>query len=261
MRQIGQVTLHIALFVIGTAVRIEAQVVPSVLEPGRQQMVVPRFEPYEAEYGSAFGQFLNQVRSFSLNQAAKISILNLIDMPTGIIVDHRVLDASTLRMELMVSPYFFWGQEILVAQSSAQTVDWTRVPIGGGAPARHTAPVQYQGYFDDVLFGPTLAALPGLQTGAAFQLPLPVASADGGVAAVPVTLTVVGRETLRTPAGPTCECWIIEQKAAGGFATRFWVATQAPFVFRRHRDIGGPREFVSELIGFRPLTAGAKPGP
>ena len=67
---------------------------------------------------------------------------------------------------------------------------------------------------------------------------------------------VVGTEDLSLASGYECDCTILEQKGPGESVTRFWVSREAPFVFRRHRDVGGQRDFVSDLLGFQGFDLG-----
>lgn len=211
---------------------------------------LPEFDAYEVEYTSAFGRFTHQVRPVG---DSVISILNIIETPQGVIVDHRGLDAATMRQTYFYSPYFAWGQEYVVGHMSEAGYDWTRVPLGGGAPQRISGEWETGGVFDSLGFSPTLAALMPMESGESFSLTFGVPIADGQVRADPAVFVVVGREALQFPGGIACECWILEQQDPGGSVTRFWVDRHAPFIFRRHRDIGGPRDFVSDIIRFRAL--------
>ncbi|MCG8434100.1 MAG: hypothetical protein MJA83_08730, partial [Gammaproteobacteria bacterium] len=66
---------------------------------------------------------------------------------------------------------------------------------------------------------------------------------------------VLSKERLNLGPGLDCECWVIQKKRWGdGSIEQIWVARKAPFVFRRHRDVGGRRDFVSDLLDFRNLA-------
>lgn len=214
---------------------------------------LPNFKAYEVEYKSGGGRFFHQVRPTRLNGAPKISVINIIDSPAGVIVDSRGIDRKTLRLEYMMSPYFAWGQEYAVAQFGESTYEWLRIPIGGGEPTRLTGQYEHSPFIDDLGFSPTFAALLPLPAGARFTAPVAQPKKDGSISSAVVTYEVIGREKLELKSGLECECWVLEQKAANGGATRFWVSREAPFVFRRHRDIGGPRDFVSDALSFRAL--------
>ncbi len=226
-----------------------AQVDP-VIRLSPEHFDVPEFSAYEVEYGSAFGRFFNEVRPFELDGTPKISVLNLIDMPGAVIVDSRVLDGATLRLEHMASPFFAWGQEYAVGQSGPEGFEWVRIPLGGGEPLRSTGEAEYGGFVDDLGFSPTLAALMPMDVGATFRLPGLQARSDGTMGSTLLSYEVVGREPLRAVDGVACECWVIEQAAQDG-VHRFWISREAPFLIKRHRDIGGPRDFVSEILSFR----------
>lgn len=220
------------------------------IQPGDPELDTPAFAAYEAEYTSAFGRFTHQVRPV---RDQVISVLNIIETPQGVIVDHRGLDAVTLRMTYFYSPYFAWGQEYVVGNLSETGYDWTRVSLEGGVPRRITGAWDSDGVFEGLGFSPTLASLMPMEPGERFSLPYDEPTSNGQVMAGWMTFEVMGREVLSSPAGVECECWILEQQDSSGSVTRFWVDRHAPFIFRRHRDIGGPRDFVSDLLSFRPL--------
>lgn len=211
---------------------------------------VPDFEPYEVEYASGSGRFFHQVRPFRLDGVDKISIINIIHMPNGVIVDSRGMDRATLRLDYMMTPYFAWGQEYAVAQFNGPHYEWLRVPLGGGEPTRLSGESEYGGFVGELGFSPSFAALLPLPTGTRFSMPVTQPRADGTVDAVLVTYEIVGRETLRLDSGLGCECWILEGDSNGS-VTRFWVSREAPFVYRRHRDIDGPRDLVSDALSLR----------
>lgn len=223
--------------------------------PGRiglegMEVDVPDFVPYEAEYGSAFGRFFHQVRPFELDGDPKISVLNVIDMPGAVIVDSRALDRETLRLEYLMSPYFAWGQEFVVARFGSSGTDWTRVPLGEAPPVTSSGTSEHGGYFEDIGLSPALAALMPLPDGARFRLPVAQPKRDGTVGTLVADYEVIGRETLALAGGLGCTCWVVEQRR-GEEVDRYWVAREPPFVFRRHRDVGGRREHVSDLLSFR----------
>ena len=85
-------------------------------------------------------------------------------------------------------------------------------------------------------------------------MPVPQPRADGTLGSSLLNFEVVGTESLSLPGGFECSCTILEQRDDRGSVTRFWVSRDAPFVYRRHRDIGGQRDFVSDLVGFRPYS-------
>lgn len=228
---------------------------PPVLSitPGSERLKTPEFEPYEAEYGSAFGRFFNQVRKFSGEGGDKISVLNIIEMPKGVIVDHRIIDAATLRIENFTSPYFAWGKEQVIVRATSNEYSLVRAPIDGGEPIYKTGALDNNGYFDGLGFSPTMAALLPLDVGAKFQMPKDQPTKDGGILSQFSQYEVVGKEHLDLDSGVSCDCWIIQQKAGRGVIHKYWISREAPFLIRRHRDVGGKRDFVSDVISFRPL--------
>jgi len=202
---------------------------------------------------------------YATDNGDKISVLNIIHMPDRVIVDHRGLDRASLRMEYFYSPFYGWGPEYVVGAYSAQGYDWTRVPEGGGDAIRIQgdwlddgeidggSDGVLGGVFDSLGFSPTFAALLPMDDGVRFRLPKEQPRADGSVDMVLANFTVIGRETLDLASGVGCTCWVLEEREPRGTVHRYWVAREAPFLFRRHRDIGGPRDFVSEVLSFRPL--------
>ncbi len=221
--------------------------------PGDERLRTPEFEPYEVEYGSAFGRFYNQVRKFRGEGGDKISVLNIIEMPNGVIVDHRTIDAKTLRIETFNSPYFAWGPEFVFMRATEKKYDLVRVPISGGEPIYATGDLDHNGYFDSLGFSPTFAALPQLDTGAKFQLPKDQPRKGGTVDVVLSSFEVIGVERLELASGVSCDCTVIQETSQGGAIHKYWISDQAPFLIQRHRDVGGKRDFVSAVISFTPL--------
>lgn len=220
----------------------------TTIYPGDERISVPEFTGYEAEYTSAFGRFINQVRPVGDDW---ISVINLIDMPNGVIVDHRGIDRQSLRMEFFHSPYFAWGQEYVVGQMDESGYDWTRVPMEGGQGQRTSGEWNTNGVFDDLGFSPTLASMMPLEVGAQFAIPRHFPRVGGNIDVQLIEMTVVEREILVLDSGVECNCWVIEEVDNAGARHRYWIDRQAPFLFRRHRDIGGQRDFVSEVMSFR----------
>ena len=103
----------------------------------------------------------------------------------------------------------------------------------------------------DLGFSPAFAALLPAPIGTRFSLPVAQPRPDGSVDAVTVILEVVGKESLELDSGLACDCWVLEQTDQAGSVTRYWVSRDAPFVFRRHRDIGGPRDTVTAALSLR----------
>ncbi|NKB88490.1 MAG: hypothetical protein GKS06_09740 [Acidobacteria bacterium] len=230
---------------------VAGQQAAELVGPGHERLSLPDFEAYEVEYTSASGRFLNQVRPFQLDGVAKISILNLIDMPSGVIVDHAVVDRATLRQEYGATPYFAWGMENILLRATANELEIVRVPMGGGAPVVIEQEFDHGGYFEPLGFSPTYAALLPADEGTVFQIARRQPVAGGSIRTDFADFVVLGMETLETPAGLRCDCTILEERVEGGATHRYWVARQAPFLFKRHRDIGGARDFVSEALSFR----------
>ena len=224
-----------------------------VILPGDDRLSLPEFEAYEVEYTSAFGRFINQVRPFQGDDGAKISVINLIHMPQGVIVDHRTIDRDSLRMESFISPYFAWGQEHVTGRMDASGYDWVRTPLDGSDVIRIRGEWDTQGVFDGLGFSPTFAAFMPMEIGTRFQIPRDQAQADGTLNAVIIEMEIIGRETLEMESGLQCDCWVLEETDALGATHRYWIGREAPFLFRRHRDVGGSRDFISDVLSFRPL--------
>jgi len=224
-----------------------------VFLPGDDRIALAYFDAYEVEYSSAFGRFINQVRPFQTEDGLKISVVNLIHMPQGVIVDHRTIDGASLRMEAFISPYFAWGQEHVTGRMDADGYDWIRVPLDGGEVIRTQGVWDTNGVFDGLGFSPTFSTFLPLGVGARFQIPREHARPDGSIEAVLIDMEFIERESLVLDSGVQCECLILEETDSTGAIHRYWVGQNAPFLFRRHRDIGGPRDFVSEVMSYRPL--------
>lgn len=225
---------------------------PAQIRPGDARFDMPAFEDFEAQYTSSSsktGAFTLQVRNVS--EGAKIHIMDVIPMPDNVIVAFRSIDASSQQVEMSVGPYFAWGAEFMIQQATAEGYDLVRVPIGGGEPLRRIGETPLGGAVAH-MFSPALAALMPMPVGARFQLADLEPRKDETMANVFADYEVVGREALALASGVRCECWVLETNASG-MRSRLWVARSAPFVFKWHRDIGGSRELVSEVLGFRPL--------
>lgn len=224
-----------------------------IIIPGDDMLNTPEFDSYEVEYGSAFGRFYNQVRKFTDQSGDKISVLNIIEMPQNVIVDHRTIDAETLRMETFNSPYFAWGPEHVFMRMSENSYDLIRVPADGGDLIQSTGKLDNNGYFDGLGFSPTMAAILPLDVGTKFQMPKDQPRKDGTVLSVLANYEVVAKEQLKMPTGVDCDCWVIQETASNGSIHKYWVSQSAPFLIRRHRDVGGKRDFISDVISFNPL--------
>lgn len=241
-------TLTLTTLLLALSPPLAAQTPTSV---AHMSVDVPQFDPYEAEYTSAFGRFLHQAWPYSTDGRSKVGVINTITMPNGVIVDSRSFDRANLQIDYMTSPYFAWGEEYVVAFFQGTQYRWTRIPIGGGEPVVLRGTSEHGPFVDDLGFSPAFAGLLPLPVGTTFTMPVPSPQADGTVGGSLLEFEVVGSESLSLPGGHSCACTILEQTGPGESVTRFWVSREAPFVFRRHRDIGGPRDFVSDLLGFR----------
>ncbi len=225
----------------------------SAILPGDGAFSIPGFTDYEARYTSSSsktGEFTLHVRLSG--DGKKMSLIDIIPMENSVIVAQRQIDLASQRLEFGAGPYFAWGAEFIVSQSNGETYDWARVPIGGGAPKRAEGTISNQGYVSE-MFSPLLASLMPMEDGRTFLLPASYARQGDFVSSELDEYTVLRREQLDTPAGLSCHCWLIEKQNWGGSTERIWVDRKAPFVFRRHRDVGGRRDFVSDLTAFRPL--------
>jgi len=66
---------------------------------------------------------------------------------------------------------------------------------------------------------------------------------------VPTTLSVIGREMVRVPAG-TFDCWVVSVHAGDRGRGLYWVSTDRHVVVRSELDVGGTpgEEYVSTLL-------------
>lgn len=223
------------------------------ITPGSPLFDVPEISDYEARYNSSFsktGEFTLQVRV--TGDGKKLSMIDIIPGANVVIVAHRQIDIESQLEEFSAGPNFAWGPEFIVKQTTGQGYDWIRVSVGGGEPKRASGLVANGGAVSE-MFSPLLAALMPMDVGSKFRLPAMYARKGEIASSEFDDYEVTGRESLQTASGLNCECWVIDKKTWGGSSERIWVAREAPFVFKRHRDIGGQRSFVSELTGFRVL--------
>lgn len=215
----------------------------------------PNFDAYEATYNSTSsitGEFTLQVRPVADEQA--INLIDIIPTPSGTIVAQRNVDANTHRLQNSAGPYFAWGAEYITQNYLAdKRYDWVRVPLVGGAPVHIEGELEY-GAPVSVMFSPALAAVMPMTVDSTFSLPATVPIQAGHVESSLVNYKVLRRETLKTPSGIACECWVLEQQGQGDTVTHYWVDRKAPFVFRRHRAVGSEREFISDLQSYRKIA-------
>lgn len=220
--------------------------------PGDKKFKTPDFENYEAIYNSAMGKngrFSLQARKSGNGKT--IFLIDTIPMKDNIIIAQRVMDAKTHKTKFYAGPYFAWGKEYVVRQSTDDSYDLSRVPLGGGEVA-HTTGKLVNGGGVDVMFSPTLAALMPMDIGTAFKMPAVYPRKGGLVSSEFDDYRVLRREKLNLDSGVSCDCWVIEKTAWGdGSKTQYWVSREAPFIYRRHRDVGGKRDFVSDVQSYR----------
>ena len=242
-----------ATMAAAVALQVSAQDQAQEITPGSALFVMPELKDYEARYNSSFsktGEFTLQVRV--TGDGKRLSMVDIIPGETVVIVAHRQVDLVSQLVEFSAGPNFAWGPEFIVKQSDGKTFDWARVPAGGGEARRVSGPVANNGSVSE-MFSPLLATLMPMDVGSKFRLPTMYARKGEIASSEFDDFEVTARETLRTASGLSCECWVIDKKTWGGSLERIWVARKAPFVFKRHRDVGGPRSFVSELTGYRVL--------
>ena len=246
----SSLAVSISLSPVAFAATEEPGASPTI-RPGDKRFKPMRFEPYEARYtsrSSITGSFTLMARTVDGGQA--ISLVDLIPMKDVVIVAQRQIDARTQALQFEAGPLFSWGEEYVVRQMAESAYDWTRIPIGGGDPIRVTGEFATTSVVSD-LFSPSLAALLPMEVGEVFQLPVAVPRKGGTVDGWWEEYRVLRVELLETPSGETCECVVLEKPAPGGGTTLLWLADKPPFVFRRSFDVGGRREFVSELLRFQ----------
>ena len=221
--------------------------------PGDARFNTPAFDDYQAVYTSSSsktGGFTLQVRTSG--DGRKLSMIDIIPMQEYVIVAQRQIDLRTHRAEFGAGPFFAWGEEFIVSSSDGENYDWTRLPIGPGEPKQMTGEIAHQGYVSE-MFSPTLASLMPMDVGAVFKVPEAYPRKGEFVSSELSEFEVLRKEQLETPSGLRCDCWVIEKRSWNGMTEQIWVAREAPFVFRRIRDIGGRREFASDLLDFQTL--------
>lgn len=231
---------------------LHAQDMQKIL-PGSGAFTKLEFSDYEARYNSSSsktGEFTLQVRRSG--DGKKLAMIDIIPMENTIIVAQRQIDLVSQRVEFSAGPYFAWGPEFIVSTSDASTYSWTRVPQGGGEPIRLAGDIDNNGYVSE-MFSPLLASLMPMKVGAVFELPSSYARQGDYVSSEMDRYEVLSREEMRTPSGLSCTCWLVEKTPWAGSVERIWVDVKPPFVFKRHRDVNGPRSFVSELTAYRVL--------
>ncbi|WP_262693753.1 hypothetical protein [Kordiimonas aquimaris] len=231
---------------------VAAQEIETVT-PGNAAFSIENIPDYEARYTSSSsktGEFTLHVRT--TGNGEKLSMIDIIPMENMVIVAQRFIDIQTQLLEFYAGPYFAWGPEYIVGKTDGKTYDWSRTPIAGGAPKRASGDIAHNGYVSE-MFSPLLASLMPRDVGSVFQMPGFYARKGEYVSSEMDVFMVTGRETLTTPSGLSCECWVIDKKTWNGSLERIWVARTAPYVFKRHRDVGGSRSFVSDLLSYRPL--------
>ncbi|MEO9469742.1 hypothetical protein [Parasphingorhabdus sp.] len=223
------------------------------IQPGDERFNTPAFDDYQAVYTSSSsktGGFTLQVRKSG--DGKKLAMIDIIPMPNYVIVAQRQIDLKTHRAEFGSGPFFAWGQEFVVSSSNGKNYSWTRTPIGPGAPKQMQGTIANGGYVSE-MFSPTLASLMPMSVGTRFQLPEAYPRKGEFVSSEYDSYQVLRKENLSLPSGFSCDCWMIEKKTWNGMTEHIWVSRKAPFVFRRIRDVGGKREFQSDLLAFTQL--------
>lgn len=221
--------------------------------PGGTSFSSLNINDYEARYTSSFsktGEFTLHVRTSG--DGKKLSMVDIIPGENTVIVAQRMIDLESQLLEFSAGPYFAWGPEFIVGHSDGKTYDWARVPVGGGDVKRAHGEIANEGYVSE-MFSPILAMLMPRDVGSRFQLPNSYARKGEVVSSEMDVYEVIAREKLQTPSGLSCDCWVLDKKGWAFGKERIWVAREAPYVFKRHRDVDGPRSFVSELLSFRKL--------
>ncbi len=245
------------LLVISSPLLAQSADTPSdaaTIQPGDSRFDTPEFEDYQAVYTSSSsktGGFTLQARKSG--DGKKLAMIDIIPMTNYVIVAQRQIDLASHRAEFGSGPFFAWGQEFVVSSSDGTNYSWTRSPIGGGASKQMQGPIANGGYVSE-MFSPTLASLMPMPVGAKFQMPEAYPRKGETVSSEFDQYEVLSKETLSLPSGLGCECWKIEKKTWNGMIEHIWVAREAPFVFRRIRDVGGQREFQSDLLAFTQLS-------
>lgn len=220
------------------------------ITPGDARFSLLEFDDFQAAYSSSFsptGAFTLQARKSGDNKT--LVLVDIIPMADSVIVSQRHVDLATHAVKFGAGPYFAWGPEFVVSRSGPQGSAWTRMPIKGGDTKVALGAGNGTGYVTD-MFSPTLAALLPMPVGATFQLPAAYPRADQTVSIEWDNYTIVRQENLSTASGIECKCWLVEKRGWDKSVEHIWVARTAPFVFRRDRHVGTPKEFKSELVAF-----------
>lgn len=223
------------------------------IRPGDPRFNTPAFEDYQAVYTSSSsktGGFTLQARK--TGDGEKLTLIDIIPMENDVIVAQRVIDLKTHRAIFGAGPYFAWGKEYVVSRSDGDRYAWARTPVEGGDPKMMDGEISNGGYISE-MFSPTIASLMPMEVGSKFRVPEAVPWADETVSSEFDEYEILRKERLKLKSGLKCECWVIEKRSRGGMTDRIWVSREAPFVFRRIRDIGGEREFTSDLLSYTSL--------
>lgn len=225
------------------------------IHPGDKRFNPPAFDDFEVAYDSQTSKDgVFRVQAIKSGDGNKLSLIDIIPMESNVIVAQRQIDLNSFRSDFSAQPFFAWGQDFIIGQSNAENYDWTRVPIGGGEPIRMTGEIANQGYTNE-MFSPTLAALMPMDVGSKFQIPEAYPRKGEFVSSEFDLYEVLKVETLELPSGISCECWVVEKTSWGGPVEHIWVSREAPFVFRRIRNVGDDRrEFQSDVLSFRYLN-------
>lgn len=221
--------------------------------PGDPRFDTPDFDDYQAVYASSSsktGGFTLQARKSG--DGNKLAMIDIIPMANYVIVAQRQIDLVTHRAEFGAGPYFAWGQEFVVSASDGTNYNWSRNPIGAGTQKQSVGSIANGGYISE-MFSPTLASLMPMEVGEKFRLPEAYPHGDETVTSEFDEYQILRKEKLDLDSGFSCECWLIEKKMWGGTTEHIWVSREAPFVYRRVRDVGGMREFSSDLLAYTRL--------
>ncbi|MDJ0641274.1 MAG: hypothetical protein QNJ15_00520 [Erythrobacter sp.] len=227
---------------------IAAEVVQ--ISPGDAGVSIDISSDYRAEYSSAFAK-AGAFTLLALRTGDGKTLMLADIIPTGdtVIVSQRHLDLPSMRVKFVAGPFLAWGTEFVVTASAPSGQAWARVPIGPGEVKSDARGISTGGFFSD-MYSPLLAALMPRPPGTVLTLPASYPRADETFTIEFDRYEVMGREALGLQAGFECECWKIEKQGWDGSTEHIWVDRKAPYVFKRVRNPGSDREFVSELVAF-----------
>ncbi|MEM9056275.1 MAG: hypothetical protein AAGD86_02285 [Pseudomonadota bacterium] len=201
-----------------------------------------------AEYSTTTAWGGQRLVAGKLNGRKTLNLINTVDAGESPMIDHIVLDASTLALMNRYSPYFAVGPHYLAVavRDRRLTGSLNSIP-GGESVAIDTALAS--DVFEESTLALVLAALP-LAEGYSGRLPrLAVSASNSSFSTGSVDFTVTGREQVEGGDGQAYRCWVVEAQWSGvDYSEIHWIAEVPPYSIRKKATFPDGRQRESGFV-------------